>query len=1551
MADRRLRWIGAVALAALGCDPGITRDNPCDPQAPASLQQTSVLIARFVLPEGVVGPGPIALTRAGDDRRAVLTDSEQVEGQWVVTYRLDDLRPGVHALDFAAEGLTPGAALQVVVPPCSEAVTLGPIELVRTTTPPAVLDVRVAGGNPFVNADPVGVTVTCVDDQTPPEAMRLRLEGDARFDGPWQPSVRVEVGDEGPKRIVATCIDSAGNASAPVEQAFLLDTSAPAVPTFDLDCARGGAPTRQLNVTACITATDAGSGVEALALAEDPHLDCANAAYLYAPGEVPFALRPGDGEHPSSVFVPDCVADVLAPVAPPPRQPAQTAPAAPRVILGDGGDYARAAQVTLTLEGVADDVAEVRIGGDVQAPYDGALADRPAEIRLAEGQGARAVEVVVVDAAGNASPPGRAAIIVDSVPPPAGDIVVAGGQGRVNTRIVPVTVDGAADFTALWTPPARGTCASTAPECDDAVFKPFAALTTHTLPEAQGAWRVCWRFCDAAGNASEVVDAGRSIELGPFLARPRPVLDDLAPASIVALTPGAQVTLSGRGIAADTRARFGDFDLPCRVAGGADCQADAGGGCSDADRCAQTCATQCVVPLPPDLLRRAGSYVVRLATPDPVVDGLNQSEAQAVLDLVGPLPQLIDLWPRGILQPLGPDGEPPPGPVQVTLRARGLTDNAQYRIGPNYGQVIAEPEPLDEAGDRKLVIEIPTDGLRPSDRLDNEFAAVNPGPGGGIAAVPFGVNPVAAHCEAGLPCLSNLRATRAALPGERTLAQGFTLEPADDMSGLSISGAEAVQLRDAEGALLARFATSDGARPVPVFSRPAVSVLEHGLGQTPLISRRPAQRYGTGEFAPVIADPPIEASGRVALADLDGDGLPELLLTDPVVGTLRVDDALYDTTPNAGQMAVADLDADGWPDVVVASEIAQTVAVHFNRGEGVLERGIGLAQGASVWGAPLLVDLDEDGRTDLLTCTGDGLVWRRNLGARNFADVAPLGPDDVTCVAVAAADMDGDHRFDLITFQRALGQVAIHRRTGDGGLDPAQVFPAVPVLPAGPGIEGRQQSALVVGDLDADGAPDVVVGDTDAVQVLYNDGQGGLDPGPPLPHGESYTEALALADVDADGWPDLFGGTASLLGWWRGGPNRHWDSLLPLGVAARSLAVQDRDGDGALDVVAVDPTTATPSAWQNVGRPGVGALVQLPRDEDLGRAPRWADVDSDGHLDLVGVGQDAVLRVAYGDGEGGFRETTSQQLDFGVEALAVTDVDADGRPDLIGYTAGQLMVARGDADGAFGPPTWHVVGGGAARCLAVANLDDDPEPEAVLGANHGFQVIDDLGGVPTVAYSADQPTAAVTLADLDVDGDLDLVSVSDAHVYGCLNLGGLAFAPLDVLSGEAPADRVQVTDLNADGHPDLVIGGPDAAPYKIHTCISNGDGTFEPPELVAEEAGGRGNFVLADLNGDGADDLIMALQPPTRLLVAPGVLGAGFAPLRVRADRSEVLHPEGIDVGDMDGDGVPDVVIGAYGPTPGPGQNAVWLWRPPGPMGVVQALREPFAPLPVPAGA
>jgi len=316
--------------------------------------------------------------------------------------------------------------------------------------------------------------------------------------------------------------------------------------------------------------------------------------------------------------------------------------------------------------------------------------------------------------------------------------------------------------------------------------------------------------------------------------------------------------------------------------------------------------------------------------------------------------------------------------------------------------------------------------------------------------------------------------------------------------------------------------------------------------------------------------------------------------------------------------------------------------------------------------------------------------------------------------------------------------------------------------------------SVAVADVDGDRDFDLIATGTFGVRLLLRDGAAyKLSPALTSP---VHAHGAIAADYDNDGRTDVLAVGATRVALWRqleGGRFEDVTGRAALDGAAggRTAAFVDLDHDGDVDFVSAPAAPRkTLDAWRNNGN---GTFARFDQSAGLGAAPEGAvaivptDFDNRRDIDLLvaGGGGVALLRNLR---DGRFQDVAqaSGWRPGAYQAIAAGDLNADGRTDFYaGKSDGVGLIYTSDGATAFraveGP-----AGAKDSRAAQFVDYDADGVVDlATLGAG-GLRIFRNTGaGWTDVSSEARTPSApcappcALASADLDDDGDIDLIAV------------------------------------------------------------------------------------------------------------------------------------------------------------------------------------------------
>ncbi len=363
-------------------------------------------------------------------------------------------------------------------------------------------------------------------------------------------------------------------------------------------------------------------------------------------------------------------------------------------------------------------------------------------------------------------------------------------------------------------------------------------------------------------------------------------------------------------------------------------------------------------------------------------------------------------------------------------------------------------------------------------------------------------------------------------------------------------------------------------------------------------------------------------------------------------------------------------------------------------------------------------------------------------------------------------------------------------------------------------VPGEVSNSLpVVGDLDGDGIPEIVVNwanfSPGELAAYHGDGSGkmwetiGARTGP--------AAHPAIADIDGDGLPEVLvvreysneeqsmgRGDYSVVAYsWQGAPLAESDRFTDDSFDDMTgLTVSDMDHDGSPEIIAGRVIFNSDLTTRGVGAYGRGCEFYMGNEMyGLGAQPAVADLDLDGQEEIISgdVMYDADAQVV------GWVSGASEG------ATAVGNFDDDPEGEFVRVSMNLIEAYDTDGSVLWGPLTYPEATG--LSIPAIGDIDGDGKPEVVVAAGDAFVALNAEDGSLLWAQDAHDTSGATgaSIFDFDADGVPEVVYVDEVEMIAFNGAdGAVKFRSTDHASPTMD-DYPVIADVDADGHAEIVV--------------------------------------------------------------------------------------------------------------------------------------------------
>jgi len=613
-----------------------------------------------------------------------------------------------------------------------------------------------------------------------------------------------------------------------------------------------------------------------------------------------------------------------------------------------------------------------------------------------------------------------------------------------------------------------------------------------------------------------------------------------------------------------------------------------------------------------------------------------------------------------------------------------------------------------------------------------------------------------------------------------------------------------------------------------------------------------------GQLGPAVINPDIAVAG-MSVGDVNGDGAPDIVTAtvnssnSTVISVLLNDGkgnfSQASSIPYSGNVAdsftLADIDGDGRPDFLLTIDYS----IYFlkNLGGGSFAAPVSIAQTEAATRTLRVGDFNGDGKLDVAFVGPDQQIHLLlNQGGGSFSNVIPSGISGQAGY-FAVGDFNGDGHLDIAvqpappytTLTESV--LLMYLGQGDGSFTaaPSTIF----------NYNTFQTYHLVTGDFDGDENLDIagVNGDTEPghVKILWGDGAGGF----------SVTQvngpmgfSLAAGDINGDRLPDLII------------PDRWGILSVVLGQKQRNIlsatsftpntvsfvSAGDVNGDGLPDlfVSSYSPFYGLASLYLNQGN-GKLVLAGTPSMQGI----LLADLNGNGLAELIGIqGANVVIWPGTGDPSFGAAPIQIGVPGLTVSQMQIADMDGDGRPDIV--LPGVILYNEGNFKFTVVPvKSWPL---STSNPFVIADFNQDGRLDIVTSSST-------LLGQSGRTFQSVSPNG-LNLVNGTAAGDFNQDGYPDVIFEGIVYYGkgdGTFYeqSRLNVgpVQDQGVLNALAVRDFNGDGRPDIL-----ECLFFSEQCVlftNDGSGGFQR-SYFASGASSTG-LIAVDFTGNGKLDLVL----------------------------------------------------------------------------------------------
>jgi hypothetical protein len=663
--------------------------------------------------------------------------------------------------------------------------------------------------------------------------------------------------------------------------------------------------------------------------------------------------------------------------------------------------------------------------------------------------------------------------------------------------------------------------------------------------------------------------------------------------------------------------------------------------------------------------------------------------------------------------------------------------------------------------------------------------------------------------------------------------------------------------------------------------------------------------HGNGSFAnAVIYYTGSDSSpSSITVGNVNNDNYPDLIITNYKLGSVSIIFGYgngtfrrlksYSTGYNSApvSVALADFNNDNQADIVVANSITGNIGVLLGYGNETFETQTTYSAGlASSPTSVAIADFNHDSQLDIaVTALGnDEVILFFGLGNGRFQLARTyFTGNDSRPYDIVVADLNNDKQLEIVTTLWGTGNIAVLTEYL------AAKFEIQTTYLTG---SAAQLCSIAIGDFNNDNRSDVVVANsgTDNLGIYFGLDNGTFGSQITFSTGfDSHPQYVITGDINNDSYVDMItidsehDRISMIMGY--GNSSFAVQKLYPVDQGSHPSAVllDDLNHDNRSDVVIV-----------NAGTDSISILIgyDYASFENRGtyrstnNAPPQAvvtsDFNNDNYLDIAlafDEGGNVGILLGFGNGSFGTMITYAMFIDSQLTALAVDDINKDGKMDIAvtDYGTSNVIILLGYGNGSFVTGMTFFTGPGSVPyAINIADFNNDSRLDIAVANALSYNVGILLGyGNGTFATMLTYSTGyrsfpvAVASGDFNKDGrrDIAVTNRDTTNVGVLLGYGDGRFSNQVTYSTgiSSQSYSIAIDDFNSDGQLDIATANFNG--NSVAFFIGRGDGTFLNMQAYITEIGSLPRYLTTgDFNNDNRLDFIVVNYGTNDIVVCFG---------------------------------------------------------------------------------